>query len=895
MPRQASVAPSVAGVNVGNAGQMAVPNQHPMAAPSAVSTHGRSAVTSDPRGNMLYVQQVLQQVQHNPDPRLIENLAETLHRSKVENLEQELHAQYANNARLMQEQFNFALAEERSSFQKEAGNVITNLEHGTEVNETRLREELNLAYMAQATSTQNATNADHKLAQVYSEAQSYIHEMKQQSAQHNALMESEVQASKQMFEIQKAKISSQTQEIAEQRLLVEKQAGELREQRHSMSEQRELFQEQTECTRKLMADLNSLKEEMEHLKSKNVAGDVRKETPLTEGRMPVPEGVPNFSSFPVGESKPSNEQQNRPKPDDPFQHDDPWKKYKPSNGPEGIPTSFGDDLFGEPKQNTTSPDPGLPHANASGGNAATGNPAESLLRELISALGSNSSNRVPHGSKVKEAETLRFPEFPTPEKYRSWRTAVREEVRAASDRPDEAWTWLLKVYEEREDKKNHMAELGNPAEFVTLDTKILAQLSKVARGELARQILTFKDVEAQNKRVVRGRQVLLMFEQYFKTNEEAGALYGTEDLLQVRLQSDDLKSFLQNWDAVIAGMKRIPDENTLKDLFLRQLRKSRRMGYDLDVYDRSSDGSHHRSYAYLVQAVRDLLARERLKLNRDRISKSNDMRYSTAASGEHSDNSIRRSPSPRRSPGNPNRGRKAHASMAVSANINMKSLGTGHIPPEVGGRAQGVRSTPHGVGVARLGPLIGQTSRKFLAGFSRKDIAGEATAAHSNMKQRHPQQLPQHVSVQDLHRPSQRVIEGNAVTEVRGVGKVAEVIAKADVVAERVGRENHHPEARVLKTALAHHAFTMHVLSSKMTTGKCPKAEMWLLDTISTTEMSCSIHVAPSVHIQPACCLILGEQDIIKKIMKTHVSKTIGDSTTLTNPLTAGRGRQSFA
>jgi len=107
-----------------------------------------------------------------------------------------------------------------------------------------------------------------------------------------------------------------------------------------------------------------------------------------------------------------------------------------------------------------------------------------------------------------------------------------------------------------------MAELGNPHNFVPLDTKILAQLSKVAKGELARQILTFKDTEAQSKRVVRGRQVLLMFEQYFKTNEEAGALYGTEDLLQVRLHSDDLKSFLQNWDAVIAGMKRIPDENT---------------------------------------------------------------------------------------------------------------------------------------------------------------------------------------------------------------------------------------------------------------------------------------------------------------------------------------------
>ena len=293
------------------------------------------------------------------------------------------------------------------------------------MNETRLSEELNLAYMAQATSTQNATNADHKLAQVYTEAQNYIQEMKHQSAQHNALMENEIQASKQTFELQKAKISSQTQELAEQRLLVEKQAGELKEQQHLMSEQRMLFQEQTECTRKLMADFNSLKEEMEHLKSKNIGDNVRREIPLSEGRMPVPDEAPNFSSFPVGESstskeyKPSDEQRNKPKSSDPFQHDDPWKTYKPSNVPTGIPTTFGDNLFGEPKQNTTSPDTGLPHANASGGNAATCNPAESLLRELISALGSSSSNRVPQGSKVKEAETLRFPEFPTSQLQRS--------------------------------------------------------------------------------------------------------------------------------------------------------------------------------------------------------------------------------------------------------------------------------------------------------------------------------------------------------------------------------------------------------------------------------------------------------------------------------------------
>ena len=103
-----------------------------------------------------------------------------------------------------------SLAEERNSFQKEASHVISSLEQDTEVNERRLREELNLAYMAQATSTQNATNSDHRLAQVYSEAQTYIQEMQLQSAQHKTLMETEIQTSKQTFEIQKAKIGSQS-------------------------------------------------------------------------------------------------------------------------------------------------------------------------------------------------------------------------------------------------------------------------------------------------------------------------------------------------------------------------------------------------------------------------------------------------------------------------------------------------------------------------------------------------------------------------------------------------------------------------------------------------------------------------------------------------------------
>ena len=83
------------------------------------------------------------------------------------------------------------------------------------------------------------------------------------------------------------------------------------------------------------------------------------------------------------------------------------------------------------------------------------------------------------------------------------------------------------MYVNREDKKNLMLGLGDPEQFGTLDTKLLAALSRIARGDLSRQILTHKEQQAALDKVVRGRQVLLMFEQYFRTNEEAGALYST--------------------------------------------------------------------------------------------------------------------------------------------------------------------------------------------------------------------------------------------------------------------------------------------------------------------------------------------------------------------------------
>ena len=91
-----------------------------------------------------------------------------------------------------------------------------------------------------------------------------------------------------------------------------------------------------------------------------------------------------------------------------------------------------------------------------------------------------------------------------------------------------------------------------------------------------------------------------MFHQHFKTNEEVGSLYSVEDLLKVKLVGDDLATFLYNFESVIAGMSHVPDEVTLRDILLREIRKSHHIKYDLQLYDRAKEGNPVHTYEFLV-------------------------------------------------------------------------------------------------------------------------------------------------------------------------------------------------------------------------------------------------------------------------------------------------------
>ncbi|CAE7940585.1 Pacrg, partial [Symbiodinium necroappetens] len=235
-------------------------------------------------------------------------------------------------------------------------------------------------------------------------------------------------------------------------------------------------------------------------------------------------------------------------------------------------------------------------------------PHESLVSAVKAAIGKTDDDK----PKTKEAETIRLPDFRNPESYRSWKIAVREAVRAASDRPDEAFNWVQEVYE----KTATNEALRTTGKFSTLDTKILNALSR------NRQIINYKESEAAAGRAVRGRQVLFMFEQFFKTNEAAASLYSVEDLLKVKLTRDDLSTFIHNWESVIAGLSHQPEETTLRDILLRELRNSHKLKFDLEVYDRAKEGEENHTYGYLVKCVKELLERERTRSNRVAMRRS---------------------------------------------------------------------------------------------------------------------------------------------------------------------------------------------------------------------------------------------------------------------------------
>ena len=154
-----------------------------------------------------------------------------------------------------------------------------------------------------------------------------------------------------------------------------------------------------------------------------------------------------------------------------------------------------------------------------------------------------------------------------------------------------------------------LGDLRDPGPVVTLDTKVLAGLSRIARGSLRTQFLTIKESEANKGGAVRGRQVLLMYDQYFRTNEDRSRIlvWLGRYFENIILHGDDLKTFMYTWGSVIAGMKHTPDDSTMRDLFFRQRNVFIAWGTTLTTWKGKRRWFQTHLYLFLERSVSDFI------------------------------------------------------------------------------------------------------------------------------------------------------------------------------------------------------------------------------------------------------------------------------------------------
>ena len=96
-------------------------------------------------------------------------------------------------------------------------------------------------------------------------------------------------------------------------------------------------------------------------------------------------------------------------------------------------------------------------------------------------------------------------------KARPYKLYLRDKVAACSAYPDDAFVWMGEC-----ETAKDIEELRNSNGMDTLDAKLGAAISAVAKGDLAREINTYKEKAAKRGWMMKGRQMWFLQIQIWK-------------------------------------------------------------------------------------------------------------------------------------------------------------------------------------------------------------------------------------------------------------------------------------------------------------------------------------------------------------------------------------------
>ena len=116
-----------------------------------------------------------------------------------------------------------------------------------------------------------------------------------------------------------------------------------------------------------------------------------------------------------------------------------------------------------------------------------------------------------------------------------------------------------------------------PDNYRSVDAKVANAVLRIVHGDLQRRMNLKIELESKENRRVRGFQLFFMIHEWNRTTAVVGSMFDLTDLMNVKLQQDDLARFQSKWDYVIAGMRIVVQEEVLHELYAAQLRQSQKM------------------------------------------------------------------------------------------------------------------------------------------------------------------------------------------------------------------------------------------------------------------------------------------------------------------------------
>ena len=130
--------------------------------------------------------------------------------------------------------------------------------------------------------------------------------------------------------------------------------------------------------------------------------------------------------------------------------------------------------------------------------------------------------------------------------------------------------------------------LDDPGDgWVSLDRKLAAALTKLAHGEIGRELTQATTMALSHGRIVRGRVLLAIVFRHYASGDSGQVLYDMNHLQSLVLKDNNLESFHNTWSMVMSELSFVPDSATLQFWHYKQVKDFKPLSEDIAHYRRS--------------------------------------------------------------------------------------------------------------------------------------------------------------------------------------------------------------------------------------------------------------------------------------------------------------------